>query len=219
MHGETVVWAVPVPQLRKEDAPSDPAARQIECPRITATGPGGIVEPGGVAEFTAAIDGNVPEGIKLKWTVTDGTIIEGEEDYTLRVLTPKNEYRIAATLRVEGLDKRCANRATEVHQFWNEPEAILLEEFSASVSEIPRDELKRAVDEHREYPTNQIFIIEYFPVSTSEFSINEKIRRMKDYMSRELEFDTSSVTIVIAELDEPLTKIFRIPPGADDPTP
>ena len=212
---ETTVWAVPIRQPRNEDAPSDPAARQIECPTITVTGPGGIVEPGGVAQFTAAIEGSVPKGIKLKWTVTDGTIIEEEDAYTLRVLAPRNVHRIDATLRVEGLDKRCRNTGTEIYEVIVEPQPILLEEFSATVSEIPRDALKRAVDQHRKNVASSLYIIEYFPLSVSQRAIEIKLWQTKAYMSSELGY--GSAIIAAVKGDKPFTKIYLIPPGAEYP--
>ena len=211
-----------VPFRKTGERPPDAKDRttaKTECPNIVVTGPAGIIFPGEVAFFTATISGRVPDGLKFKWTVTDGTIIEGEGATTLRVLTPRNEYRIDATLHVEGLNKGCPNTASDWAEFWEEPEPILLDEFSAEVSEIPKDALERAVKEHRKYPTSQIYIFEYLPASTSDISISEKIRRMKDYMARELAFDVSSVTIMTVESDVLMTKIYRIPPGAENPIP
>ena len=96
----------------------------------------------------------------------------------------------------------------------------VIDEFGdVPVSDIARERLADAIREGVHNPTNQLYIIEYFPPWTSEFDIREKIERVRRYIADELKFDISHVTIVTAEGEALNTKIYRLPPGAESPKP
>jgi hypothetical protein len=189
------------------------------CPTIMVTGPAGITAPGEVITFAASYDGPRSERIRFTWTVIGGTIVAGQGTLNLKVRPPDGSHSRLVTFEVEGLDQQCPNSASEFADFIVEPDVIFLDEFSSSVTDIRKDVLRSAVREHQRSPTHQLYIIEYFPSGTSEFSIREKLERIKRFMADQLDFDISALTIVTAQADQPWTKVYRIPPGTDRPVP
>jgi hypothetical protein len=119
-----------------------------------------------------------------------------------------------------GLPEECQLSFTDSLPPYEIVEPILIDEFGGvPVSDIARERLADAIGEAVNNPTNQVYIIEYFPQSTSDFDIREKIERIRRYIADELKFDIRRVTIVTSKGTDLNTKIYRILPGAENPTP
>ncbi|MBX3243095.1 MAG: hypothetical protein KF685_01350 [Acidobacteria bacterium] len=193
------------------------------CPEISVTGPAGVIAPGDPISFTASIKGTVSKDIKYTWTVSSGNIIEGQG--TQRILVELREdstgLTITATVEVEGLPAFCPNAASDSAMYCVPTEPVLISEFSAELNFIDSERFLLAAGEQKNYPTNQLYIIEYFPAGTSRADIDEKIRRNGELLVNEGGMDKASITFVtqILEGHEYLTKIYRIPPGAENPQP
>jgi hypothetical protein len=125
---------------------------------------------------------------------------------------------MTVTLELIGLPKGCPNTASEslIADYW---EAILIDQFSAPISKVEKERFKNAVDEQKNNVSNQLYIIEYFDKNTSQFVIREKVRRLTEFLVKEMKLDESFFEIVTATADKPNTKIYRIPPGAANPQP
>lgn len=192
------------------------------CPRFSITGPAGISKPGDPIAYAATIEGVLPRSAKLVWSVNQGQIIEGWGTERIVVTVDREtllRHTLITTLEIVGLPHGCVNSATESLSV-ETVDPILIDEFPGeNVSEIDWDRLADAVREGVNNPTNQLYIIEYFPPWTSDFDIREKIERIRRYIADELKFDISHVTIVTAEGAALNTKIYRVPPGAESPKP
>lgn len=194
-----------------------------DCPTVQVTGPAGIVAPGEIAWFEASITGADPQALELVWTTSTGKI---DKRYgKLKIGIPFTDdmagLSITVTVEVKGFPEECS-RATdsETISYCGLPTPTLIEEYSLSVQAINKKALSVAVEELDNNPSNQMYIIEYFPSTGSTASISRKIKSTRDYFSQ-LKFDLSRVTIVTAESEGnvPLTRIYRVPPGADNPVP
>ncbi len=224
----TIIYRVPVVEAdalfdHYADSSSLADLFATSCPNFSITGPAGIFQPDEPIVFTADIDGELPKSAKLVWSVNKGQIIEGWG--TDRIVITVDEDTLwsssgLVSLEIEGLPEGCQVGASETLPTIDFPEPVLIEEFGGvPVSDIARKRLADAVREGVNNPTNQIYIIEYFPPWTSEFDIREKIESIRRYIAEELKFDISHVTIVTAEGAALNTKIFRLPPGAENPKP
>jgi hypothetical protein len=192
------------------------------CPKIIVSGPAGITIPGEPIHFVATVDPEIPASAKLRWTVRKAQIIDGWGSLHIVVLSEETEVcggSLSATLEIEGLPTGCPYEFTETLTICCPPESILIDESNIAVNEIDHERLAFARAQQKNNPTNQLYIIEYFPPFTSEISIQEKIERIQNFMSEDLEFDPLALTIVVAEADEPRTRIYRVPPGAENPMP
>jgi hypothetical protein len=189
---------------------------QLKCPTISVTGPAGIAMPGTTVYFRAAIDGDSISYTRLRWTVSDGTILSGQNALTLGVRMPKLPP-VTATILVAGLPKDCWNSASDRYDFAVDPGPILIDEFGWLANDAIRRRLNKFVAELQENPNNQGYIILYGTnkeLAARERPIINEIRL--------LNVDPSRITVVrggTLESGKVYTKLYRVPPGADNPVP
>jgi hypothetical protein len=189
------------------------------CPTISISGPvGGEPNSEGFFTFDAEVSGTVPNGSTYNWTVSKGSIIAGQGTPTMKVVADWKDGTLTATLEITGLPKACPNTASESTSPFCPTESILIDEFSVLISKLEKERFKSAVTEQKNNHHNQLYIIEYYN-DTSQFSIREKVRRLTEFLTKEMKLDESFFTIVTEKADKPLTKIYRIPPGAANPVP
>lgn len=195
------------------------------CPTLSITGPAGISQPNEPVTFTADISEEAKRyDLRYRWSVSSGTIIEGQGTLTLKVL-PKDLYdeNITATIEVIGLPETCGNiTASETMATICPPSKILADEFSISASRIDKARLDNFANELRKNPTAQGFIIELFDSSVSKKTVEAKSRKIYNYFTT-IDFDKSRITILngLATLNglgkENLTQFFIVPAGATPP--
>ena len=194
------------------------AQQESPCPGIQLNVPLNL-DRGKVVNVDVEIDGDVPSKAEFVWRVSVGQIIEGQGTNRIKLLLDETYYdSITIEFEIKGLSDECPNMVSEsVITCYVDP--VLIDEFSLAVDEIARERLEDAAHEQRNNPADQLYIIEYFEPSTSEFSIREKLERIKRFLTDELQFDISAVTVVTAEANQPWTKIYRVPPGGETPRP
>lgn len=195
-----------------------------ECPTFYVTGPACITAPGELHWFEATVKGRETESLEFDWRVSIGKIVKREGKAKIGVLITDNKagHSLTATVEVKGLPEGCSNVASETGGICDcGPEAILMDEFSIAPSKIDSPRLISAVVEIEKNRNDQLYIIEYFPLKTTKVVVDRKIAAIRDHLSKILRFDLNRVTIVAApsEDNEPLTRIYSIPPGAENPKP
>lgn len=85
------------------------------CPKFNTLGPAGPPESGETVTFTVYTDNNNDKlnEYVYNWTVSSGTIIEGQEKNIIRVVTSKEASSLWATVEIKGLTEGCPNKFTE----------------------------------------------------------------------------------------------------------
>ena len=190
------------------------------CPEFMIVGPAGVWMPEETVSFQAFVSGPMPDSAKFVWAVTGGTIIAGQGTLSITMLIDKAAGdTIVARLRIEGLPSNCPYEATDSVTICRPLAPIQIDEFSTVGGDIDAARLTSAAKEQQNNPTNQLYIIEYFPSGTAESQKSEKIRKIKEHLAKVRGFDLAAVTIATAEADTYLTKIYRVPPGSDNPVP
>lgn len=200
------------------------SAGQVEpnvgCPEFMIVGPAGVWMPEETVSFQASVSGSLPDSAKFVWTVNGGTIIAGQGTPTITMLIDKTAGdTIVARLNIEGLPSNCTSEVTDSITICIPLAPILIDEFPTPNGEIDVARLTSAAKERQNNPTNQLYIIEYFPPGTAESQKSEKIRKIKEDLAKVLGFDLAAVTIITAEADVYTTKIYRVPPGGENPVP
>jgi hypothetical protein len=78
---------------------------ECTCPTLDVTGPTEAVAPGEVMTFTATVTGGSQATVTYDWSVTSGTIIEGQGTPTIRVQTTPEMAgtNVTATVNIGGL--------------------------------------------------------------------------------------------------------------------
>jgi len=191
-----------------------------DCPSISVDGPSGITPPGGTMTFTAALSGGSQDGLTYNWTVSDGTIASGQGTPSITVTAPSNEAggNITASVEIGGYPAGCdcPKGGSATGPYGGKPVAPLIDEFGPAKD----DDVKARVDNFytqlNNNPNSQGFIINY--------GTPAEIKKRRAQIVKAINFrkyDPSRVTFV----DGPdsgtgiKTKLYLVPPGADNPQP
>ena len=192
------------------------------CPTIDVSG-GGQVQAGEPMYFTANLTGGTDtSGLTYNWTVSAGTISAGQGTPSITVDTTGldgQNVRAEVTVTGPGLCETCRSLTdSETGIVAEKPKARLIDEFG----KLPDDEVKARIESlYRELannPGSQGYIINYG--TDREIANRERqIRKAIDF----LRLDASRVTLVRGGANPNgtgvWTKVWIVPPGADNPTP
>jgi hypothetical protein len=190
------------------------------CPTISVTGPAGIPYPGEMVWFEVSLMPEPLSKILYRWRVDKGRIEKGHDTKRIGVrYSVEMHGNLTATVDIEGLPKNCWVTASETLNFSIDPSAILISEFSVPIASIHTKNLQEAAIELDKNPNNQMYIVEYFPIGTSESVIKRKKEKILAFMTGKLKFDGSRITLVTEQDGKPRTKIYRLPPGVANPIP
>lgn len=201
-HSEMVRW----------DAPA-------ECPTIAVYGPAGIVQPGDLATFTLRIDDSQKFGrLEYEWTVEGGELVEGQGTGKIQVRYSDLYTKLTASIRIKGFPDVCTNTAAELYQIGCIlPVTLLIDEFGRLANGALETRLKKFYVELANNPNNQGYIIVYG--TENEMAARERFI-VKSVNFRN--FDRSRITIVRGGTHpsgKVYTKLYRVPPGAENPAP
>ncbi len=193
--------------------------RQVcECPSISVTGPAGVTDPGETMTFTANVVGG--GAVTYNWSVDRGTIESGQGTPSITVRTSDNDANsnVTATVNVGGLPEGCDCPATasDSGPVAPNPQAILVDEFGALQNDDIRARLDQFFIELQNNPTNQGYVINYG--TNAQIAARERLITNHITLRR---FDRSRITLVRGG-DTGVgvnTRLYRVPPGADNPTP
>jgi hypothetical protein len=190
------------------------------CPTVSVQGPAGIANPGDTMTFTASVVGGSQQSVTYNWTVSDGTIESGQgtPSITVRVPTNTSGGNITATVDVGGTECSCTGLTqSATGSYGGKPEAVKINEFG----QLPNDQIRAQLDiffqELQNNPSDQGYIINY----GTDREIAARERLITNHIAFR-KFDRSRITLVrggASPSGGPYTKLYRIPPGAENPAP
>ena len=188
------------------------------CPKIEING-GGVVRPGEPMTFIVKLENEAKfPRIEYEWTVSNGTISGGQASPVITVDTTSLETNITATVKIKGLPENCADTASETGNVSPIKDIFPIDEFG----KLPNDEVKARMDalfvSLGNEPNGQGYILNYG--TDEEVAVREKqIQKAINYRK----YDASRVTVVRCGANPNgagvWTKVWIVPPGADNPQP
>lgn len=191
-----------------------------ECARVDVSGPAGITNPGDTMTFTANVTAGTYDPT-YNWTVSAGTIVSGQGTPSITVQTTPEMAgtSVTATVDIGGAPAECSCPVSdsETAGVAPRPEATLVDEFGAMPNDDIRGRLDTFFSELSNNPSNQGYIINYG--TPAQIAARERL------IANHIRFrgqDASRITIVNGGASPdgvPTTKLYRVPPGADNPTP
>ena len=189
------------------------------CPTGSISGPAGVTNPGDTMTFTLSLSGG-DRSPTYNWTVSGGTIESGQGTPSIVVRTSAADQgsTITATVNLGGLDPNCNCQTSysESGPVAPKPTAPLIDEFGR----LPNDDIRGRLDnfftELSNNPNNQGYIINY----GTDAEITARERLITNHINFR-KFDRSRITLVRGgdRGNGPETKLYRVPPGADNPNP
>lgn len=168
--------------------------------------------------FTANVSGG--PAVTYNWTVSAGTIESGQGTPSIVVRTSVADAgtNIRADVVISGLDPacNCPDRAGESAPVATILQAILIDEFGNLPADDIRGRLDNFFQELSNNPNNQGYIINYG--TPAQIAARERLITNHITMRG---FDRGRITLVRGgdTGEGPKTKLYRIPPGAANPTP
>ncbi|MEP6705477.1 MAG: hypothetical protein ABJB34_11785, partial [Acidobacteriota bacterium] len=192
---------------------------KCDCPSLSVTGPAGVTERGGSMTFTANTSGGSAQNITYNWSVSAGTIDSGQGTPSITVTAPSDgTTNVTASLDI-GLDVDCgcAKHAEETAPIATPEGPVLVDQFGKLTHDEIRGRLDAFFAELSNNPNNQGYIINY----GTDRQIAERERLITSHIALR-NFDRSRITLVRGGTTadgEASTKLYRIPPGAENPAP
>jgi len=192
--------------------------RICQCATVDVTGPAGITAPGETMTFTANVTAGTYDPT-YNWTVSGGTIESGQgtPSITVRTTPEMAGTSVTATVDIGGApaDCSCTVSDSETAGVAPRPDAILVDEFGAMPNDDVRGRLDLFFAELSNNPNNQGYIINYG--TPAQVAARERLIRNHITFRG---FDPSRITLVNGgDTGTQNTRLYRVPPGADNPTP
>lgn len=195
-----------------------------ECAILSVSGPSGITQPGESMTFTATASGGTSSNLTYNWTVSDGTITSGQGTPSITVATTREmaARSVTATVDVGGQcaeaaaagGQRCPSTASATGDVAPLPVPVLVDEFG----KMPNDDIRGRLDaffaDLANNPGSQGYIINYG--TDREIAAREKL--ILNHIAFRNQ-DRGRFTLVRGGAGPINTKLWRVPPGADNPTP
>lgn len=190
-----------------------------KCPSISIEGPSGAPRAGDKIPFKLNI-GNYFDTSNLKyiWSVDNGKILSGQGTHSIIIdQSGLDITSLTATVTITGLPESCPNTYSESSVTHCGVEAVLVNEYQKITSAEENKKLDILINELRNYPAARGIIQKSFPSGQSKADIYKHLKRILDYLKSK-DFDVTLITFgVIYDKNIEETKLYLIPPGADNP--
>lgn len=212
--GQTKTETVRVVECPDCEAPCD-------CATLEVIPPTGITQPGDSMSFTANVTGGTATNVTYNWTVSSGEITSGQGTPSITVATTREMANTTVTATVtidgEGICPTCVREDSDTGGVAPLPEAVQIDEFGKQANDDIRTRLDTFFTELSNNPNNQGYIILY----GTDREISQRERLITNHVNFR-NFPRERITIVrggVHETGTVYTKLYRVPPGADNPTP
>ena len=184
------------------------------CPGIIVTGPATLVTTGETAVFTA----NVANGDSLKyiWTVSRGTIVEGQNSPVIKVATTPDDAdsEIIATVEIKGLPEDCTKTASETAKIGYICKLpIDFDDYGKTSFKEEKERLANVAKYLTQQPGTTAFFIIHFP-ENRKIQLENYTKKIKNYLIQTLEVPSERLTFVYGESETQRTRIVIVPNDA-----
>jgi hypothetical protein len=190
--------------------------QECVCPTLGVSGPAGITTPGETMTFTANVSGGSGETVTYNWTVSAGTIIEGQGTPAIRVATTPEMAggNVTATVNIEGVCESCLKSANETAGLETTPTNIEVDDIGKEPNDQIRTRLDNFFSQLQNNPSAQGYVITYGPAR--EVAKREKL--IRDHIAFRNQ-DASRFVFIRGEGTDIRTRLVLNPSGAPVPTP
>jgi len=196
-------------------------AVQPVCPAIEIVCPSGV-ELGQPITFSSRLTGGIPANATAyyNWTVSAGTIIQGQGTDTIRVdTTGLGGQSISASLSVGGYNLECAASCT-VPIALPKLNSRKFDEFPDISRNDEKARLDNYVIELQNDPTAMAYVIVYPGRSGKKGEVQQHANRVVEYLVHSRGLDKSRiVTLVGPARDHLFVELWLTPQGATPPNP
>ena len=189
-----------------------------QCPTISVDGPTGPVQAGKPVAFTGDVSYEAKNyNPKYEWSIAGGRIVDGQGTLSITVVQPNTGDNLTATLAVKGLPEDCPNTSSATAPVCDCVAPTEVAEFSRDSVEIDLLQMQDVKKNAGENPNSQLYVMEVFKEGTPQDEIDARIQRLENYLTQAMSIDKDRLKIVKGLANQNLTRIFLVPPGAEEP--
>lgn len=206
--------------LFPDGASQQQASRPVICSTLTVSSPD-EVDVAKPYTFTANVSGiSADTKLKYNWTVSGGTILEGQGTSSIKVdLSGLEIPEVTATVEVEGVEPSCANKASG-----STPIRCILDRLFDQYGNISTEDEHARLDNFaiqlQNEPQARGYIMAYGGRVTYAGEALERLARAKDYLTRTYNFMDERIVTTDGGYREDLTfELWIIPLDVTPPTP
>ncbi len=199
--------------------------QNANCPTISVTGPASVVLPGENMTFTANVSGVDLNKIEYKWSLEKGKIVEGQGTPVITISTEGlKDTTTTVTVEIKGLPAGCTNTASETSIMGcGGTYPILFDESELSSLLRNWTKLGNLISELEDNPNDTAYFIIYPHEKDSPDSIKITLNHIKNYLTAN-KINSDRLVFVMMdsggyESDNSVIKIWRVPVGAQPPSP
>jgi hypothetical protein len=189
------------------------------CPTISVTTPAGMFDQNGTAIFTATIGDEAKNyNPKYTWKVDHGKIIEGQGTLSIKITVTEYTGGLTGALDVAGLPEGCPSSASETMGYCLLPAPKLLADIS------PKEDLDLVTaasieTQAKGEPNSQLYVVIIFPPNISKAKQQKYIEFIRSRLTHTKQIMADRITFVTAFDEQARTRIYLVPPGAENPRP
>ncbi len=195
------------------------------CPTVSVTGPPAVVQPGETMTFTANVSGVDLNKIEYKWSLDKGKIVEGQGTPVITISTEGLEdTTTTVTVEIKGLPSGCPNTVSETSIMGcGGHYPILFDESELSSLWTNSAKLNAFISELENNPNDTGYFIIYAYEKDSPDELKIKQDYIRNYLIANKIKPERLVFVMMNsdgyEIDNSMIRIWRVPVGAEPPTP
>jgi hypothetical protein len=209
-----LAWAAAVAQTEHPGI-HDP----VKCPIVTVSCPDtGGFEP---VTFRVNITGGDPDVTPaLKWAVTGGRILSGQDTFAITVEPPAEASEAVATLTVDGYGPRCSLKASCKTYFIRDPLPRKIDEYGVIAVGDEKQRLDHFMGELQKDPSAQGYLVCYGGRRSRRDEAQRRCDRAKNFLVVSRGIDASrTVTVDAGYRERPTIELWLVPSGFAGPSP
>lgn len=186
----------------------------LPCPKIELTGPATVTVPGDTLTFSANVTSE--SSLNYNWTISAGTIVEGQNSPVVRVATTPEMVglEVKATVEIKGLPENCANSASETAVVVNRCGLLIeLDDYGKISFKEEKERLKNVAANLTNQLETSAYIFMYFPANQKPQQ-DSYTKKIKDYLTQTLKISAERLIFLYGEDKIQRTRIVIVPNGA-----
>lgn len=183
------------------------------CPKIELAQSDGVLFPGR-STIVSVVDSSKSPGLAYEWSVSSGTIVNGQKTGTVKILAGMEPGEIMVRVVVSGLPLQCPNAFTQTIAVV--PICVLpvvADEFGVVGKLEARAIIDNIFVQLSISPTNRAFFRMSFMPTELLSARRLRIRQILDAIAFR-KYDLSRIDFEIIEEDNLSTRIYIVPPSA-----
>jgi hypothetical protein len=184
------------------------------CPAVSITAPSEVTAPGELMIFTAIVENGRLYNVSYKWSVSSGTIENGQNTPVIQLRTDKTQgQEVTAVVEVDGLPEGCLKMVSKTADVAGCGMPATLDDYE--VPPFP-DEMARLANVARELKENPgtvaLFLI-YITKKETYSLLNTRITDIVSFFAERRNISKERLKFVFAERESYSTRIYLVPAG------